>query len=244
MDCLLCRLIYGPRKMAALKTWANAPWWTPNNAQTFFAVDDNQAVLRAAHKLRKSDPASSFPIFLNLAEDGSIWSMNCVADALLIGLGTPVDKPEAEKWFRRAHESGHELATLSLASEYYRQKRDREAEDLLAPLLEKDRSPALYLLGKAAFRAGDKTRARVLLEKASALGHRGAKGLLGSSCAIGKYGLRAIPYGFRLLGELGDEFDQTERDKVKALNNPEGEVVAQPSLAGSIRTSPPAAHPT
>ncbi len=226
MDCLLCRLIYGPRKMAAMKSWMLAPWWKPNNAQSFFFLDKNQDALRAAHKLRKSDPESSFPIFLSLAENGSIWSMNCVADALLIGWGTPVDKPEAEKWFRRAHELGHEQAALTLANEYYSQNRAREAEDLLTPLVETNCSPAAYLLGKAAFHAGDKTRARALLEKASALGHRGAKGLLGSFCAVGRFGLRSIPYGFRLLGELGDEFDKTERDKAEPLNSPEGEAVA------------------
>jgi len=210
MACILCRLICGPKKMAAMEQWINAPWNQPNNGESFFHLEQEQDALRAVHLLRKTEPGKAFQEFLRFAEQGSVWSMYQVGVSLLSGLGTDIDKLEAEKWLRCGYEAGDEAAMLKLADLYLRQKRYNDAGALLVGYAENNYSPALYLLGHVHFQAGKKQESRAMFEKAAALGHRRAKWSLAKACAFGKFGLMSILYGFSLGNELGDEFRKSE----------------------------------
>ncbi len=217
MVCLLCRLVCGPKKMAAMERWLlAAAWWKPNNEWEFFGSDRNQDAMRAAQKLRLSDPKRSLEDFLHLAEKGSVYSMFRVGHLFLEGLGTPVSKADGEKWLLKSSELGLEVATFTLANEYLNQKRYKDAQNLLEHPAEENRSPALFLLGRLFLFRKDKIKARTMLEKAAALGHRRAKWFLAKSCVFGKFGLRAIPLGFKLVGELGEDFENSEKDKSAA----------------------------
>lgn len=225
MACILCRLVCGPSKVAAMERWIESRWDEPNNGDSFFRLDQNQDALRIAHDLRKTDQKKAFEEFLRMAEQGSVWSMRQVASSLLLGLGTSIDKYEAEKWLRRSYEAGNEGAMLSLAAEYFRQKRLNDAEALLAGYAAKDWTPALYLLGLISLRAGRKVQGRALLERASAFGHRRAKWSLGKSCFLGKFGIRSIPYGFRVLKEISNDIEKGELEAGGQAN------VAMPEVA-------------
>jgi TPR repeat protein len=205
-----------------MERWLKSPWNQPNNGETLFRMEQHQQALRAAYDLRKTDPEEYFQAFLGFAEQGSAWSMYYVAYSLSNGVGTPVNLLEGEKWLRRGYEVGDERAMLGLANEYLRQKRYSEAEGLLQGYAQKDYAPALYLLGYVFLRQGYKSQARLMLERASGLGHRRAKASLANLCLRGKFGIRSIPYGFQLANEIGDEVNSGDRAasaKVEAIEN-------------------------
>jgi TPR repeat protein len=231
MACILCRLVCGPKKVAVMERWIKSRWDVPNNGQSFFYLDKNQDALRSAHALGKSDPKKAFEEFLAMAEQGSVWSMRQLAGSFMLGDGTRIDKSEEEKWLRRGSEAGDESAMLTLAYEYLEQNKLCEAEALLTEYAEKDFAPALYLLGSVSFRAGKKPQARAFWERAAALGHRRAKCALSKSCIFGKFGIRSISYGFRLLDEIGDEIEKNELLAAgqSSASSSEGKLIALPS---------------
>lgn len=205
MACLVCRLVCGRQKTEAMERWLKSPWNQPNNGNMLFRMEQNQQALRAAFGLLKTDPEEYFRAFLSLAEQGSKWSIYHVAYSFLNGIGTPVNRFEAEKWLRRGCEAGDEKAMLGLANEHLRQKRYSDAENLLREFVNKDYAPALYLSGYVFLGQGHKLQARLMLERAAALGHRRAKASLCNLCLRGRFGIRYIPLGFRLANEIGDE---------------------------------------
>ena len=224
MACLICRLVCGRQKAAAMESWLNSPWYLPNNGDTLFGMELHQQALREAYDLRKTNPEEYFRAFLSFAEQGSAWSMYYVAYSFINGEGTPVNRFEGEKWLRRGSEAGDERAMLGLANEYLLQKRYSEAEGLLKGYAEEDYAPALYLLGYVFLRQGKKPQARSMLERASALGHRRAKASLCSLCLRGKFGIRYIPFGFRLAGEIGGEANSDDLAVSTKLGSIESEV--------------------
>jgi TPR repeat protein len=207
MKCILCRLIYGPDKVAALERWANAPWDQPNNGYSFLTHAPNQEALKEAYALWKTDPSKSFQAYLGLAEQGCIWSMRQVGKLLLRGEGIPADRASAEKWLQRAWEAGDQAAMLRLARYYLDQKRYSDAEALLTTPANKEYAPALFLLAWVFLKTGRKIEARTMFEKAASLGHRMAKGTLSKLCVQGKFGIHRIPYGYRLANELREAFE-------------------------------------
>ncbi len=208
MACILCRLICGPRQVAVMERWKESRWDEPNNGDSFFQKDQNRDALRAAHDVRRSEPTKAFKEFLRFAEQGSVWSMRQVGSSLILGLGAPIDKVAAEKWLRLAYEAGYDGAMLALAREYTIQKRFREAEDLLEPYATKNHTPSLYLLGWMFLRAGRNKSARKMLERASALGHLRAKWTLSSACMRAKFGIRSMPYGYKLARKTLNELER------------------------------------
>ena len=209
MACFLCRLVCGPRWIAATDRWFGSRWDEPNNEDEIFDRESNQDALRAAYDLRKTDAAEAFQKFVGFAEHGSVWSMHQVGASLLYGLGTPVNHSQAESWLRLAYKSGSAGAMLLLAYAYIRQRRFKEAEALLSGYEETDYCPALYLLGLIYLDTARKRQARFMLEKASALGHRIAKRSLARSCMSGRFGIRAIPHGFALVEQVRKDIEKS-----------------------------------
>jgi TPR repeat protein len=213
MLCILCR-IFDPHFDAAADRWAKSPWDQPNDDDAIFCREENQDALRAAYDLWTTDPSRALKEFTRYAELGSVWSSIQVGRAFLLGWGTEVSPPEAEIWLRRAIEAGSEGAMLSLANHYRRAKRLDEAESLLGSYVEKSYAPAVYLLGWVYIDKRKNDLARVMFERASASGHRLAKWYLARFCLNGRFGIRSIPRGFRLVGELRQDIEQAESDPV------------------------------
>lgn len=192
------------------KEYLKKPWKEPNNGRSFFKINKNKDKLRDLYNLRQSDPEKAFAGFLQLAEDGSVWSMRQVGSSLLRGLGTQVNRHEAKKWLMRGYEAGDESAMLELANEFIRDGCFADAEAILAQAVAAHLPAALYLQGLLLLKAKQKHQAAAMLEKAATHGHRQAKWLFCMSCLKGHFGIRLIPRGFKLLDEIRDEVEREE----------------------------------
>ncbi|MFA6117035.1 MAG: hypothetical protein WC729_23760 [Sphingomonas sp.] len=119
------------------------------------------------------------------------------------GTGVPPDFEQAQEYYRRAISGGSWMATIGYARLLALHGHYDHCEKLLEDGVGSDFIPAYFWL--AWFRhersPGGKARRAVkpLLEYAADKGHPGAKIILGRWLTIGKFGIREIPRGIRLL---------------------------------------------
>ena len=72
-----------------------------------FECDERlQAHVYAAAKLRETEPVKSFALIRGLAEQGSLQAMAHLAERYHSGIGTQMNFPEAETWYRRVADCG------------------------------------------------------------------------------------------------------------------------------------------
>jgi TPR repeat protein len=76
----------------------------------------------------KQNPVAGFPKMLAMAEQESLLSMLTVAGAYLKGNGIPLDKEQAEYWYRQVANAGSVFAHHCLGRLYLQQKRYGEAK--------------------------------------------------------------------------------------------------------------------
>ncbi|MGH7023104.1 MAG: hypothetical protein ACREEB_05865 [Caulobacteraceae bacterium] len=166
-----------------------------------------------------ADPGSAFPVILELAELGSISSMDRVARCYFFGTGVLADLSQAEAWFRRAFEGGSQSGMLGYAGRLAARGDFETAETVLKVGVARDWAPALYWYYWCSVERS-RSRATLLemrpyLERAYALGSPLAQRSLSRRLSRGQFGLRAIPRGWRLI------LDFDERSKHKFLSAPE-----------------------
>jgi hypothetical protein len=214
MGCILC----GPLKWLCARINAgcaetHAEFHKRANSWDFEQVDDTallerdpeQDRIKEAFLVREADPEAFFRRLLELAKQGSVWSMNHVASSYFRGFGVAPDPVEAEAWFRRAFEGGSEYAQLRYGKILGRRGDYDTCEEVFGVGVAKDWAPALYWSARFRLRRSN-TRAtlkqvRPLLVRASAKGSVRAHLLLASATLSGRFGLREIPHGHRLMWE-------------------------------------------
>lgn len=204
-----------------LKSWVHAKLGTEDilieHAQRLWKWEDNQTndgalneadplwpEVSTASDLLHNNPEEAFPLLLELAGKGSVWSMILVA--WCYGGGSGVDKSyeEAEHWYRSAYEAGSDLALLRYA-DYLNWRGDH---DTLQTVYEAGWArgfvPAVYRLIrmrlKPTLTLEDRLSWKPSLEWAAAAGHPGARHLLAKYLFRGWFGLRGVPLGLKLLG--------------------------------------------
>jgi hypothetical protein len=215
----------------------HAEFWRRANAWDFEQADDTallerdteQDRIKEAFLVRETDPEAGFQRLLELAEHGSVWSMNHVANSFHRGLGIARDPTKAEDWFRRAFEGGSEYAQLRYGKILGQIGDFDKCEKVFAVGVAKDWAPALYWSARYRLRRSNTRKTlkqiRPLLERASAKGSVPAYQLLASATLWGGFGLREIPYGLRLVWEGVSKVDAlmgdgtTDAPCVKKLNS-------------------------
>jgi TPR repeat protein len=172
------------------------------NTRELWKRDTEQWPVKEAVRLNKSDPSAGLTRLLELAENGSVWSMLYVGWAYHTGTGVATDLTRAEHWYRKASEGGAEEAILTLGAILWARGDLIKAEDTYALGAARNFAPAIYWLAKAILRQSHTretlTQACTLLEQASARGHLWAQRDLSYYLTRGRLGLRQIPRGIRL----------------------------------------------
>ena len=148
-------------------------------------------LLRRAHGLLESDSKQALMDLKALADRGSLMSMLYIANAYSKGKGTAVDMQQAESWYRRAMNAGSVLGSYELGRIHYERKDYSKAEESFNVGAGQNYAPSLHMLGLM-FLSGagvkkDLSKAKQLLENATALGHVFAKRNLGSLLMAGSY---------------------------------------------------------
>jgi hypothetical protein len=172
-------------------------WEPPEQGATF------RKRRQEAKELLDEDPAAAFAIHRELAEDGSPFSMLKTGWNYESGRGTAVDLAAAEEFYRRALCAGSWKATLSYAGMLFKRGADSAWPSTLGDGADKGFIPAFFWLAWYRYKRapGRKTarEVRPLLETAAGAGHPGARLMLARWKASGKFGLREIPNGIRLM---------------------------------------------
>jgi TPR repeat protein len=168
-----------------------------------FERDPERDRIKEAFLVMEADPEAGFLRLLELAEHGSVWSMNHVASSYYRGSGVARDPAEAEDWFRRAFEGGSEYAQLRYGKILGQRGDFDRCEEVFGVGVAEEWAPALYWSARYRLHRS-KTREtlrqiRPLLERASAKGSVPAYLMLASATLWGGFGLREIPCGVRLV---------------------------------------------
>jgi TPR repeat protein len=162
--------------------------------------------LEEAFALREKNPEAGFALLLELAEEGSTWAMIHVGWAYSNGLGVTVDTSKAEVWYRRAFECGSQSALLNYLHYLWPRGEVELREDALNRGVAINWAPAIYWLAVSRIQRSQSRRtlqeARPLLERAAELGSPQARQLLASEMSLGRYGLREVPRGIRMMWEF------------------------------------------
>jgi hypothetical protein len=238
MGCIFCvpfkwlcaRIITGcAESHAELNNRTNL--WDFNQADDTVLLerDTEQDRIKEAFLVQEADPEAGFLRLLELAEHGSVWSMNRVADSYHRRIGSARDPIKAEDWFRRAFEGGSEYAQLRYGKILGQRGDFDKCEEVFAVGVAKDWAPALYWSARYRLRRSDTRETlrqiRPLLERASAKGSVPAHQLLVSATLWGGFGLREIPHGLRLVWEGISKIDALMDD-----GTPSGPIPVIPTL--------------
>jgi TPR repeat protein len=173
------------------------------NDLEIWTADPNKDELRKAIALRKIDPENGFRQLLRLAESGSVWGMLETGVNYRDGAGATLDRQRAKEWEKLASENGCQTALLVYCTMLMTDGDLDGAIKALRIEAAKDWPPALYWLSVCRSRQSRSRKTmlevRSLLERAAALGSPGAQRNLAIYMAKGRFGLREIPRGLRLL---------------------------------------------
>ena len=185
--------------------WEHFSAWdyAQTNDRAVWENDPHTDDLAEAAALINDDPNAGFKRFLALAEAGSIWAMAWVGYCFYLGHGVARDAGRAEHWYRRSCEAGCTRAILDLGRVLARRGDFAGAADVFSQGVADDWAPALfwaaqYRLKRPTTRKS-REEARALLERAVAKGSPAAQFVLELSLARGRFGVREIPRGLRLL---------------------------------------------
>ena len=166
-------------------------------------ADPFHAEALEAQELLTADPQAAFRLLLGMAEGGSAWCMNCVAGCYSRGRGVVRNDDKALEWRQRSFEAGSTRGLLNYGHSLLRRGNLEDAVRVYRAGAEQDWAPALlWLANTRARQSGNRKtfrEVRPLLERAVEKGSPGARATLARHMALGRFGVREIPSGFRLM---------------------------------------------
>ncbi len=222
MKCMLCKICETGQAIFNEKYFA---WFDAqtNNVAIMEREADPSSIYQA-HDLLKTNPAESFRQYLALAEQGSVWSMANVGQLFENGIGTARDLAKAERWYLRAYEAGSDYGLIWLGHLYQESRQYGKAQEVYRAGVERGFVPAMQRLAWSYWNSADwprwRSEALSLLERGSAAGDLSARRFLARSLMHGRFGLRHIPRGIRLLFSTAkDMADLVEGEKATAQSD-------------------------
>jgi TPR repeat protein len=227
VTCILCAAVnwlgvkigFGSGPATIAKVWALDETWTYGqvNDWVILDADPDKDRAREATALIASDPERAFPLVIALAQQGSIWSMIQTAWCYHKGLGVEANASDSESWYQRAYEAGSDRALL----DYARILAARGDVALLAAVYgagaARNWTPAALRLARLRLRQSTTREtlleARPVLERAAEQGSPGAQFLLARNMGSGRFGLREVIRGHRLMRKLAMEISSKSEAK-------------------------------
>lgn len=216
MTCRLCAWLcerFCPPELDSDAFWSATNDWEASYSQDWEPWEDNEDLrndTKSAVRLVKTDPSLALQKLSELADEGSALAMQWAGYLYSGHRGIDQDLALAEDFFRRALCAGSWTSTISYANLLYR----RGAHDLwrstLSDGMEKGFVPAYFWHGWNTYRLHPSSRtakaARASMLKAADAGHPGAKAMLARWTARGRFGLRRIPEGIKMLRATFDDY--------------------------------------
>ena len=212
MFCVLCRFLLNridPEwlQKAAMIHGENMLRGLNNDAALASKTDTVR--LRELYDLSQSQPSDAFDESLALAQEGSVYSMVQVGYSYENGRGVRVDRDQAEYWYTKAYQQGSDYGLLRGSVLAARRGDVASARAMLEKGVAQGLVRAMTYLAwlELKFLRGKRgrIRARELYETAISLGDFDARLSFGRSLAHGRFGIAAIPEGFRRLQEARTE---------------------------------------
>jgi TPR repeat protein len=188
------------------RLWAKSEAWerARSNDSDLWAEEParNRELIEQAYETHKTDPAAAFRLYLEAAEAGSAWAMEAVAWHYETGSAVPADFDKAQDYYRRAIGAGSWMATIHYARLLADHGHHDICESVLKDGVSSDFVPACFWLARLRYercrRRKPNPEIRPMLEHAAKAGHPAAQVMLARLMILGKFGLRAIPAGFKL----------------------------------------------
>ena len=211
MACKLCRWLAGhfskTEESLCSSTWRELDDWERSyltETDGFGAEPEAGAhLMRSASELHEHDPEAAFKMYQDAAAAGSALAIEVIGWHHETGTVLPMDIQEAERTYHRAICAGSWSATLRYAKLLARRGDAAGCENVLRDGVELEFIPAFFWLAWYRYKSRP-TRATAreiapLLEHADARGHPMARKLLGALMVRGKFGIRQIPNGLRII---------------------------------------------
>ena len=206
MSCRLCVWLCDRFCPPELSFWSVSRQWEETYSQEWEPWDESvERRTRAAEAARlvESDPEAALALFIELADEGSISAMRWLGTLYQGGHGIMSNLECAEDYFRRGVSAGSWMSTLSYANLLYRRGAHENWPSTLADGVDKGFIPSFFWQAWNTYRLNPSGKVaeevRPLMLKAAEAGHPGAEAMLARWTARGRFGLRKIPVGFRML---------------------------------------------
>jgi hypothetical protein len=221
MKCILCKICEA--RQATFNEKYRAWFYAQTNNVAIMEREADPASIYQAHDLLKTNPVESFRQYLALAESGSVWSMANVGYLFGNGTGTARDLAQAEKWFLRAYEAGSDYGLIWLGHLYQESRQYEKAQTVFRTGVERGFVPAMKSLAWSYWHSPDwpqrRGEALTLLERGSAAGDLEARRYLAVGMTRGRFGLRRIPDGIRLMFSTAKDMADLVKDETAAVQS-------------------------
>jgi len=199
--------------------WKSSEAWERAQANEWelwsAAPDRARALDQQAVELYKVDHRAALGLFQEAAEAGSVWSMEKVGWYYDRGIADVVDFGLAREYYSRAVCAGSQTAIVSYAKLLERHGKHDDWPSALQIGVVADYAPAYFWLAWFRCKHSRKRKtfmeAKPLLEYAAGKGHPGARYTLAVWMAFGRFGLRQIPAGLRLLRHNAEQDRESRR---------------------------------
>ncbi len=154
-------------------------------------------------EISQTDPETAHGMLIELAEQGSPWATEELAISYETGRGVALDLEQALQWYRRAVDAGSWPATIGYARILTKLGQHDRCDRFLSKNLDKGFVPAHFWLAWFRIKQDDSPKMyreiEPLLEYSANHGHLAAQRFYAIYMMRGKFGLRNIPRGVKLL---------------------------------------------
>jgi len=186
--------------------WVKSDAWerAHSNESDLWAEEtvQNRGLIDQALAIQDTERATTFQLYLEAADAGSIWSMEKVGWHYQTGTFVAKDLAKAQDYYYRAVCAGSWMATLEYARLLAEQGHHEYCERVLENGVASDFVPAYVALARFRYEQSKTAmvcrEVRPLLDYAARRGHPEANVMLARWMMSGKLGIHKIPQGYKL----------------------------------------------
>lgn len=209
MPCKICNWFcdrFCPPELSSEGFWERASKWEDDFSRDWEPWEDDENLrtqLSDAVELLETNASQALELLIALADKGSVSAMRWVGYLYDGHFGVEENQEMVGEYLHRALCAGSWSSTVSYANFLYRRGEHNYWPSVLEDGMEQGFVPAFFWYGWNKYRLRPSNRVarevRPLILRAVKAGHPGAEYLLARWTARGRFGLRKIPEGFRLI---------------------------------------------
>ncbi|MEO0441246.1 MAG: hypothetical protein AAF067_10250 [Pseudomonadota bacterium] len=226
MPCKICNWLcdrFCPPELSSQSFWETTYRWEDEFARDWEPWEDDD-ILRTqvseAVELLKTNASQALELLIALADKGSVPAMRWVGYLYDGYPGIGENQEMAGEYYHRALCAGSWSSTISYANFLYRRGEHKYWPNVLEDGMAQGFVPAFFWYSWNKYRLRPSNRVahevRPLMLIAVEAGHPGAELVLARWAARGRFGLRKIPEGFRLIPSIVAKASAAHKDKQTA----------------------------